>query len=264
MPTPGSGITPVATAAGDAGRVPDGPWVQTLYRARDQVVILVTGQGSQETGMFLVPLKEFVRLTGLTADEIKSVQPPTPDAALRQIVPFHEIARGALPADLSGKTVMDVGGYAGEFARYCIERGAARVRIIDNGEWQSYGWRPPPLPEGVSRIGCDVLEWQEEADLVICGNVVYHARDPWRFLYHLRSLCRERLLLWTSFVLDPGPVWRVITPEVTGAGTKDDYLTVHWKPSVAGLFALLARTGWVNATEVGRDGDHIVVMADPR
>lgn len=244
------------------------PWLQTAYRARDRMVVVATGRGADPAldATFTVPLGQFLRTLNISHAEIAAVlgDDPVPEPDLAALGDFHRIAAGALPDDLTGQRVLDVGGYDGHFSRLCIERGAARVRLIDNGEWQNYHWRVPPTPEGVQRIGCDVLEWQEAADLVVCGNVIYHMRDPWRALRHLRTLCRGRLVLWTSFVPGNDAVWKVVDPDEEGpthGQIFDDYYTVFWRPSVPGLLLLLRRTGWTEVEEVGRDGDHVVVTA---
>jgi hypothetical protein len=241
--------------------------VQWGYRTRDQA-LGVSIQHSQ-TGQLITafaPLGDVLRTCGVTPDEYQAAigdgevnQPPPPDGH-----EFDALRRSALPLDLTGKTAIDVGGYDGSISKLLLDRGAVRVRLIDNGEWINYGWRVPKLPEGITYIGCDVLEWQEPADVVVCGNVVYHVRDPWRFLWHLKTICHEQLILWTSFVEGDGPVWRVMDwSDQSNATVPDGYYPVYWKPTVSGLFRLLARTGWTNLTEVGRSGDHIVVTAVP-
>jgi hypothetical protein len=175
---------------------------------------------------------------------------------------FHDLRVRAIPDDLTGRTVLDVGGYNGYFARLCLDRGARQATVVDNGEWQNYHWVPPSRDEEVRRIGCDVLEWQEPADVTILYNVVYHLRDPWRALWHMRCLTRDLMVLCTPFVAGDAAAWHVTDPDTTGM-VYENYLTSYWTPTVPGLLLLLRRTGWTDVEEVGRTGeatgDHIVL-----
>lgn len=237
------------------------------YRTRDQALgVSIKNATTGQLVTAFVPLGDVIRECGITLDEFHAavgdgeISPPQPPDGAE----FDSLRRSALPTDMANRTAIEVGGYDGTMSKLLLERGATRVRLIDNGEWINYGWRAPKLPEGITYIGCDILEWQEPADVVVCGNVIYHVRDPWRFLWHLRTLTREQLILWTSFVEGDEPVWRVMDWADEGSGQLEDgYYTVFWKPTVSGLFRLLARTGWGEVTEIGRSGDHIVVTAVP-
>src|SRR5882762_8938168 len=44
-----------------------------------------------------------------------------------------------LPADLTGKSVLDIGTWDGFFAFECERRGAARVLAIDTFAWDQFG-----------------------------------------------------------------------------------------------------------------------------
>lgn len=240
-----------------------GAWLRTSYRVRDRQVILLTGKGD-DSSVFQVPLDRFLAHNGITLEEVTAVleRVDVPPIDLTDVTPYHRIALAALPADLTGQTVLDIGGYDGLFAGECVRRGASLVRIIDNGEWQNYHWRIPPTPPGVERVGCDVLEWEQPADLIVFGNVIYHMRDPWRALRHLRTLCRGRMLMWTCFIPTEEAVWQV---EPLPAPTNDNVayegnFTVYWRPSVPGLVRVLERTGWTDIEEVGRTGDHVVFL----
>ena len=67
----------------------------------------------------------------------------------------HELRAAALPEDLSGKTVLDIGGWDGYFAFEAERRGAKRVAVLDHYMWaldvpgqQAY-WRQC-MEEGVA------------------------------------------------------------------------------------------------------------------
>ena len=95
----------------------------------------------------------------------------------------------ALPRDLSGKSVLDIGAWDGFFSFEAERRGAARVVALD-----SYVWRSPlfgrdgfdlarrTLDSKVEDVELEVLEIGPEKlgtfDLVIFSGVLYHMRHP--------------------------------------------------------------------------------------
>lgn len=235
----------------------------STYRARDRSLVFTFADDAGASRNFVVTLAEWVTGVGLTRGEIADAVPDTAPATTPDTppAPFHRCALEALPEEMTGWSVLDVGGYDGLVAGTCARRGASPVRVLDNGEWQNYHWRPPPTPPGVGRVGCDVLVWEQPADLVVFGNVVYHMRDPWRALRHLRTLCRREMLMWTSFVPGDEAAWVLAEePGPTNDGVAyEGYFTVYWKPTIPGLVRLLERTGWTRIEELGRFGDHVVV-----
>ena len=237
--------------------------MMSTYRHRDRTLIFTFDEGSSQH-TFTTLLAEWLSGVRLTPGEVASVAENVPIAEPDPLpgTPFHRRALEALPADLTGWSCLDVGGYDGLFAGECAKRGASPVKILDNGEWQNYHWRVPPTPEGVDRVGCDVLAWEQPADLIVFGNVIYHMRDPWRALRHLRTLCRREMLMWTSFVPGDEPVWRVEEVPTETDAVYEGHFTVFWKPTVAGLLRLLERTGWTAITELGTFGDHVVVRCE--
>lgn len=174
---------------------------------------------------------------------------------------FGEIARAAIPSDLTGWTTLDIGGYDGAYTRDCLKRGAGRCTVVDNGEWRQYGWINPGCPEGARYVEADLFGWEEPADLVLFGNVLYHLRDPEAGLAHLRTLTRRLMVLWTSFAEHPNG-----TEEESGwrwypDGSGHENGTVWCRPIRDGLPRSLRRAGFRDIQEVGRHGDHIVVTA---
>lgn len=89
----------------------------------------------------------------------------------------------AIPADLSGKTVLDVGCNAGFYAMEMKRRGAARVLGIDDDENYLAQARFAAEVTGVSieleRLSVyDVACIGERFDLVLFMGVLYHLRHP--------------------------------------------------------------------------------------
>ena len=108
-------------------------------------------------------------------------------------------ARAILPADLSGKSVLDVGCRIGYFCFEAVRRGAARVVGLDHNAGALASAR-----ELATRLGMDV-EFRlvdanrglpnERFDYVLALNILHHLRDPIGALEHLGSIARERLVL---------------------------------------------------------------------
>jgi len=174
-----------------------------------------------------------------------------------------DIAPLALPANLRDWTVLDVGGWNGWATKEAIARGAdpANCTVIDNKEYLQYGWghgEPDPI-EGVRFVECDLYAWEQPADLVLCGNVIYHLKDPFAGLAQLRTLTKRQMVLWTSFVGDVrgGGDWKWYP---NGMGHPNG--TVWARPTVPGLMRALKDAGF-RITHEQQNGDHIVVTAVP-
>lgn len=161
---------------------------------------------------------------------------------------MNAYAQRLLPADLTGQTVLDVGGYDGQYARLCVERGAAAVTVIDTEQWHQYGWpEPHPWPDTIRYVQADLLDWTEPADVVLCFNMLYHIKDVWGACAALRRLTRQVCLIYTQILLDePAPIWR--NWQKQDANYQD---ACYWKPSESGLLTLLEEVGFTHVTVQG-------------
>jgi tRNA (mo5U34)-methyltransferase len=116
--------------------------------------------------------------------------------------PRHKFARfaDALPADLTGKSVLDVGCNAGFYAFEMKRRGAARVVGIDSDERYLAQARLAAEVLGhaieLHRLDVyDVDQLGERFDFVIFMGVLYHLRHPLLALDRLRAhVVGDRLL----------------------------------------------------------------------
>jgi tRNA (mo5U34)-methyltransferase len=131
--------------------------------------------------------------------------------------------RVPLPASLAGKRCLDVGTYDGFWAFELERRGASEVLAIDVLDPRRWDWPGDSRPETVEAIGGDkqrsvaafdtakaalgsqverrdmsVYELSPETvgtfDVVYCGSLTLHLRDPVRALACIRSVCRELLV----------------------------------------------------------------------
>jgi tRNA (mo5U34)-methyltransferase len=121
----------------------------------------------------------------------------------------HGLRRIALPEDLTGKTVLDIGAWDGFYSFECERRGAARILATDHFVWRQL--RPDgktgfelarrALGSHVEDMEIDVFDISPETvgmfDIVLFLGVLYHLRDPFGGLAHAASVTRELLIVET-------------------------------------------------------------------
>ncbi len=179
------------------------------------------------------------------------------------------VERYGIPADLAGLRALDVGTFEGFWA-FELERRGAEVVALDVDSIQDLDWPPRLRPaadgrrgEGfevarealdsdVRRVGLSVYDATAEAlgggfDLVFCGSVLIHLRDPMLALERLAALCRGRLILaeeysrrlaWLPF---GAAEFRGETPWST-----------WWRPSPRAWLAMVRCAGFEDVREHGR------------
>jgi tRNA (mo5U34)-methyltransferase len=121
----------------------------------------------------------------------------------------QRLARVALPASLSGLTVLDIGAWDGFFSFECERRGAARVVATDFYSWHGGGWGTKAgfelareaLGSKVEDVDIDVMDLSPERvgtfDLVLFLGVLYHLRHPLLALEKVASVTRQTLIVET-------------------------------------------------------------------
>jgi tRNA (mo5U34)-methyltransferase len=181
--------------------------------------------------------------------------------------PFVE--RYGLPADMTGMRALDVGTFEGFWA-FEMERRGAEVVALDVDRIQDLDWPPRLRPaedgrrgEGfelarealgssVSRVGCSIYDATPEQlggrfDVVFCGSVLIHLRDPMLALERMNALCGDRLvfadeysrrLRWLPF---EAAEFRGHTPWST-----------WWRPSIRAWLTMLETAGFENVARRNR------------
>ena len=119
-----------------------------------------------------------------------------------------KLAQIHLPADLQGKTVLDIGAWDGFFSFEAEKRGARRVVALDGGVWKvaSIGRagfefakktlksRVEPLELEVSEISTDRVG---QFDLVLFLGVLYHLPDPFSSFLKVASVAAHDIIVET-------------------------------------------------------------------
>ncbi len=106
-----------------------------------------------------------------------------------------------LPADLTGKRVLDVGAYDGFFSFEAERRGASHVLAYDHlrPEFTGFATAKRLLNSKVEHRFGSVYDLSPakvgEFDLVLFLGVIYHLRHPLLALERLRSVCRGEMYL---------------------------------------------------------------------
>jgi tRNA (mo5U34)-methyltransferase len=199
------------------------------------------------------------------------------------------VERHGIPQDLAGKRVLDVGTFEGFWA-FELERRGAEVVALDLDRIQELDWPPRRRPaadgrrgEGfdlvraalgssVVRVGGSIYEATPGSlggrfDLVFCGSVLIHLRDPMLALERIAALCAGRLVLADeysrrlSMLASTGVEFRGQTPWAT-----------WWRPAPKAWLAMVRCAGFeavreharfrLRFREGGRAVHQIVVHAD--
>lgn len=249
-------------------RVPTGLVQLEWYRRGRYFGINVGVPDSDRVQQARVSLPQIFKLGKITRAEanaaLDEIEAPTMIA--HQDIERHpehvKMRVDVLPAECTGRSVLDIGGYDGEIAAECLSRGATSAVVYDNGEYTDYTWAKPLVKPGVTFQRGDLMYWGAEApkpaDIVLLYNVIYHVRDPWTALERCRLLTKETFCLCTSYIEidDERPLWML-------QGRNDDELainathTIFWRPNIAGIRLMLERTGFTIDHQEGPVGDHV-------
>jgi tRNA (mo5U34)-methyltransferase len=113
-----------------------------------------------------------------------------------------------LPADLSGKTVLDIGAWDGFFSFECERRGARRVVALDGGVWRvdsigkaGFEFARQVLNSKVEDVEMEVSEISVDRlgrfDLVLFLGVLYHLPDPVGAFLKVASVAAHDIIVET-------------------------------------------------------------------
>jgi len=138
-----------------------------------------------------------------------------------------------IPADLSGKRVLDIGAWDGYFS-FEFERRGAQVLAIDTYAWDHgafdcFLFAREHFGSKVDYRRMDVHDLNPDAvgrfDLVFCAGVLYHMRNPLIGLERIHSVTAEQLILETHCLLPALHEW---VPLITFFPGDEDATKFAW------------------------------------
>jgi tRNA (mo5U34)-methyltransferase len=166
------------------------------------------------------------------------------------------LAQVALPRDLSGRSVLDIGAWDGFFSFEAERRRAARVVASDYYAWHGTGWGTGQgkagfelarqvLDSSVQDVDVDVMDLSVEQigqfDVVLFLGVLYHVPNPLLALERVASVTRELLILET--VVDMVGVGRPAAAFYPGRELNGDP-TNWWGPNHEAVQGMLRSVGF--------------------
>ncbi len=206
---------------------------------------------------FYVSMPEVLRNIGIAPYELKKILEMSKEQP-RDYDNIEPIRRQLLANyDFTGKMVLDIGGYDGSMAAITLAKGAKRAICLDNLQYHHYGWEDKKF-EGVEYITGDFMEWNEPVDITIFYNILYHIKNPWCALDHIKELTKETMFLCTLFRYHDGPWMYVYEPRECNPTD----ISVYFGPSIMALERLLKATGWQFKQE-GIALDRVVYTCKP-
>jgi tRNA (mo5U34)-methyltransferase len=168
----------------------------------------------------------------------------------------HYIA-SAIPEDLQGKSVLDIGAWDGLYSFICEQRGAERVLAIDIG--YNVEGVPPDVGFRVIRelidskveyrimSVYDIDKLEENFDVIVFTGVYYHLRHPLLAFEKIYDKCRELVVVEGHVINDPRPIM-----EFYKTNEHDADPTCWWGPSVKCLVQMIESCGFSRIEHVGQ------------
>jgi tRNA (mo5U34)-methyltransferase len=168
----------------------------------------------------------------------------------------ERLARLRLPADLSGRSVLDIGAWDGFFSFEAERRGAARVVAADYYSWHGTGWGTgqgkagfqlarDTLRSRVEDVDVDVMDLSPERvgtfDVVLFLGVLYHLPNPLLALERVAAVSADLLVLET--VVDMVGFGRPAAAFYPGRELNGDP-TNWWGPNEAAVRGMLRSVGF--------------------
>jgi tRNA (mo5U34)-methyltransferase len=174
----------------------------------------------------------------------------------------QRLSRLRLPADLSRRSVLDIGAWDGFFSFEAERRGAARIVAADYYAWHGTGWGTgrgkagfelarEALGSRVEDVDVDVMDLSPERlgtfDLVLLLGVLYHLPNPLLALERVASVASDFLVIET--VVDMVGVGRPAAAFYPGRELNGDP-TNWWGPNEAAVHGMLKSVGFTRVETV--------------
>lgn len=168
----------------------------------------------------------------------------------------ERLPKVGLPADLTGRTVLDIGAWDGFWSFEAERRGADRVVATDYYSWHGAGWGTgqgkagfelarTALNSRVEDVDIDVLDLSSQRigtfDVVLFLGVLYHLPNPVLALERVSSVTRGLLILET--VVDMVGIGRPAAAFYPSQELNNDP-TNWWGPNHAAVTGMLRNVGF--------------------
>ncbi|HMK35319.1 MAG TPA: DUF1698 domain-containing protein [Desulfomonilaceae bacterium] len=175
-----------------------------------------------------------------------------------------------LPADLSKKSVLDIGCNAGFFSVQAKRANAARVVGIDMGDrfLKQAEFVRDVLNLDIDYRKLDVSDLHSRGmtfDVVLCLGVIYHCSNPFWTARCVASATRECAVVESAIVKHESvaemPLWEFVFP-----GYRPDTLDQHermynwWFPNISGLKAVFRAAGFDRVETIYQLEDRATVI----
>jgi tRNA (mo5U34)-methyltransferase len=216
------------------------------------------GTGAAARGDAVARLRE--RFEAIDWYHTQELAPGLVTPGMFDLRPYVE--RYGLPDDLSGLRALDIGTFEGFWA-FEMERRGAEVTALDVDRLQDLDWPPRLRPsddgrrgEGfalarealgssVERVGMPIYAATPGAlggrfDLVFCGSVLIHLRDPMLALERMAALCRGRIILAEEYSRRLELIPRLKLAEFRG---ESPWMT-WWRPTTRTWLAMVRCAGF--------------------
>lgn len=142
-----------------------------------------------------------------------------------------------MDVDVTGKSVIDIGCWEGHRCLRLADKGAKSILGIDICE--------SPNRADFDFLQIDVMSdrfWEvEPVDIVFCTGVLYHIPDPINFLYRLRRITKETLVIGTVIdnMPDPEPIMKFLRYDALDRNPSN-----WWLPNSACFEEMLKTVGF--------------------
>lgn len=157
-----------------------------------------------------------------------------------------------MPADLTGKTVLDIGAFDGLFSFEAERRGAKRVVAMDHRVPPGFRVAHRALRSGVEFVEADIMELTPQSigtfDIVFFLGVIYHLPDPMGALRRVYDLTKDLMILETDSAL----YW-IEEPAAECRGSRaalNDTALNWWIPNTACMLRMIDAVGFSRAEPV--------------
>ena len=159
-----------------------------------------------------------------------------------------------LPTDMSNKSFLDVGTWAGGFCIYAKKLNALNVLGIDI---------ICPEKQNFNFLQCDIFSEKyleiQSFDIVLCAGVLYHVENVISLLYRLKLKTKQKLVLETAIIKSNDSILKFCKKN-----TFKNNFSNWWVPSIPCVFDMLEACEFKNINIVFENESKACFHAEPK